>query len=80
MRELKSNELSQVSGGSVWADLQSLGQNGITRPEQTLSVFCLGAGALVGGLMGGWGIALGVTAIVGWVGFDIYKNVYSPAA
>ncbi len=77
MRDLNSIETHQVSGGSVFSDLQSLGQSGIARPEQTLSIFCLGAGAIVGGLLQGWGIALGVTAIAGWIGFDIYK-AYKP--
>lgn len=77
MRDLSLHEVSQISGASVLSDLQSLAQNGVNRPEQTLSVLCLGAGAIVGGILHGWGIVLGVTAVAGWVGFDIYK-AYRP--
>ncbi len=74
MRNLDLHEIETVSGGSVLSDLQSLQHS---RPELTLSVLCLGAGAIVGGVLGYWGVGLGVTAVLGWIGADVYKN-YKP--
>ncbi len=75
MRALESNETHQVAGGTILADLQSLGQNGISQAEQTLSIFCLGSGMLAGGLLPSvLGPIVGGTLIAGWIGWDVYKN------
>ena len=75
MRTLMANEIHHVAGGTILADLQSLGQNGFTHSEQTLSVFCLGAGMIAGGFLSSpIGPIVGGGLIAAWIGWDIYKS------
>ncbi len=72
MRELAINEIQHVSGGSVVSDLQSLGQNGLTHPEKTLSVIVLGAGIVIGGFMSKFVAPIvAIGSLVGWFVYDM---------
>ncbi|MBS0287825.1 MAG: hypothetical protein JSR17_11050 [Proteobacteria bacterium] len=80
MRDLLINEVQCVSGGNILTDVQALAQNGITAPEQTLSILCLCTGSVVGGFLGGWGVGLGMGIVVGWIGYDVYKSLNTATA
>ncbi len=75
MRELAINEIQHVAGGSVVSDLQSLGQNGLTHPEKTLSVVVLSTGIMIGGFMSKFVAPIvAIGALVGWFVYDMQTS------
>ena len=75
MRELAINEIQHVSGGSVIGDLQTLGQDGLTHPEKTLSVVVLSTGIIIGGFMSKFVAPIvAVGALVGWFIYDMQTS------
>jgi hypothetical protein len=81
MRELISQEIQHVCGGSFLGDLQSMGQNGMTHPEKTLGVLALATGLSVGSFLPKLlGPLCGVGLIIGWVIYDLQTQVDSTPA
>lgn len=72
MRELVSQEIKQITGGSFFGDVQFMLQNGLTHSEKTLGVLALAGGLSMGSFLPKLlGPLCGVGLIIGWAIYDM---------
>lgn len=73
MRELVSQEIQQIAGGSFLGDVQSVLQNGLSNSEKTLGVMALAGGLSIGSFLPAklLGPLCGLGLVIGWVIYDM---------
>ena len=71
MRNLKSNEILQISGGNVLTEIKDMVNGGLSPESKTLAIGSLCAGVVVGGIMGARLAPLvGIGGFAAWAVYD----------